>query len=193
MTGKPAPTARAAPKSCHLATLYPNQSDSDGTVTGAIATCPACGSTTPKGYLAQEAQAGRMGHRLYCVIYRGQLAGPDQSRQAEEAGNTCRVFAEPEERHFASDTHVANELARLRPQWDADDVLPNEALPDGNKTKDAIYYGMPEWRDMFNQRQLLAHGHCVQAFRECVKVDEEAGPVGRPPQGSVGVHRDHFG
>ena len=101
----------------------------------------------------------------------GQLAGPDQGRQAEEAETTCRVFAEPEERHFASDVHVASELARLGAQWDSDDVLPNEALPDGNKTKDAIYYGMPEWRDMFSQRQLLAHAHCVQALRQCVDAD----------------------
>ena len=158
-------------KSCHLATLYPNQSVSDGTVTGAIATCPACGSTTPKGYLAEEAQAERMGHRLYCVIYRDSWRDLTKAGKPKKRETTCRVFAEPEERHFASDAHVASELARLGPQWDADDVLPNEALPDGNKTKDAIYYGMPEWRDMFSQRQLLAHAHCVHALRQCVDAD----------------------
>ena len=32
------------------------------------------------------------------------------------------------------------------------------------------------WRvKMFNSRQLLAHGYCVQAFRECVDADEDAG------------------
>ena len=162
---------KSSAKSCHLATLYPNQSVSDGTVTGAIATCPACGSTTPKGYLAQEAQAGRMGHRLYCVIYRDSWRDLTKAGKPKKRETTCRVFAEPEERHFASDAHISNELARMEPQWDTDDVLPNEALPDGNKTKDAIYYGMPEWRDMFSQRQLLAHAHCVQALRQCVDAD----------------------
>ncbi len=165
---------KSSAKSCHLATLYPNQSVNDGTVTGAIATCPACGSTTPKGYLAEEAQAERMGHRLYCVIYRDSWRDLTKAGKPKKRETTCRVFAEPEERHFASDAHIANALARMEPQWDADDVLPNEALPDGNKTKEAIYYGMPEWRDMYSQRQLLAHGYCVQAFRECVKIDEEA-------------------
>ena len=165
---------KSSAKSCHLSTLYPNQSVSDGTVTGAIATCPACGSTTSKGYLAQEAQAGRMGHRLYCVIYRDSWRDLTKAGKPKKRETTCRVFAEPEERHFASDAHIANALARMEPQWGADDVLPNEALPDGNKTKEAIYYGMPEWRDMYSQRQLLAHGYCVQAFRECVKIDEEA-------------------
>ena len=55
---------------CHLANHYPDHEISNGTVKYAIATCPSCGSTTPKGYLAQQAQEGRMGHRLYCVIYR---------------------------------------------------------------------------------------------------------------------------
>ena len=162
---------RSKSKACHLADLYPDQRISNGTVTRAIATCPACGTTTPKGYLSQEAQAGRMGHRLYCVIYRDSWRDKTKSGKDKKRETTCRVFAKPAERHFASDAHVADELARLQPEWDADDILPNEPLPDGNKTKDAIYYGMPEWRDMFSLRQQLAHGHCVRAFRQCVDAD----------------------
>ena len=168
---------RAKDKDCHLAALYPDRSVSYGTVTRAIATCPACGSTTPKGYLAQEAQAGRMGHRLYCVIYRDRWRGKNKDGTESKRETTCRVFAEPKERHFAGDAHVAVEMTRLQPQWNPDDILPTEALPDGNKTKDAIYYGMPEWRNLFSQRQLLAHGYCVQAFRECVDADQDAGKL----------------
>ena len=168
---------RAKDTRCHLAAQYPDRSVSNGTVTRAIATCPACGSTTPKGYLAQEAQAGRMGHRLYCVIYRDRWRGKNKDGTESKRETTCRVFAEPKERHFAGDAHVAVEMTRLQPQWNPDDILPTEALPDGNKTKDAIYYGMPEWRNLFSQRQLLAHGYCVQAFRECVDADQDAGKL----------------
>ncbi len=94
-------------KSCHLAALYPNRSVSEGTVKGAIATCPACGSTTPRGYLAQEAQAGRMGHRLYCVIYRDSWQDLTQGGKPKKRETTARVFAEPEERHFTNAAHVA--------------------------------------------------------------------------------------
>ena len=184
---------RAKEKNCHLANLYPDQRVSDGTVTRAIATCPACGSTTPKGYLAQEAQAGRMGHRLYCVIYRDSWRDRNKDGSERKRETTCRVFAEPQERHYASDGHVTAELARLQPQWDAEDVLPTEALPDGNKTKDAIYYGMPEWRDLFSPRQQLAHGYCVQAFRECVDADQIAGRLNdrrKPAWGYVATALD---
>ena len=165
---------RSNSKACHLADLYTDQRISDGTVTRAIATCPACGTTTPKGYLSQEAQAHRMGHRIYCVIYRDSWRDKTKSGKDKKRETTCRVFAEPARRHFTSDAHVSDELARLQPEWDANDTLPNEALPDGNKTKDAIHYGMPEWRDMFSPRHQLAHGHCVQAFRQCVDADRDA-------------------
>ena len=44
---------------------------SEGTVRQGIARCPypSCRAASPKGYLAEQARAGRMGHRLYCVIY----------------------------------------------------------------------------------------------------------------------------
>ena len=164
----------AKDKSCHLAVLYPDRSVSNGTVTRAIATCPACGSTTPKGYLAQEAQAGRMGHRLYCVIYRDSWREKNKNGTERKRETTCRIFAEPQERHFASDAHVANEMDKLRPQWDADDVLPTETVPIGNDQRPHTY-GMERWVKMFSPRQQLAHGYCVQSFRECVDADQEAG------------------
>ena len=45
---------------------------SPGTISSAKATCPFpnCGATTPAGYISQEAQGGRLGHQLYCIIYR---------------------------------------------------------------------------------------------------------------------------
>ena len=164
---------RTTGKHCHLAAMYPNKEVSGGTVANAIATCPACGSTTPKGYLPQEAQAKRMGHRLYCVVYRDSWRDKKKDGSDYQKETTCRVFAEPEERHFASDRDAADELGRLQQQWDVDGILPTESLPDGNKTKDAIHYGMSRWREMFNQRQQLAHGYCVQAFQECVDIDKK--------------------
>ena len=168
------PDCRAREKDCHLAHLYPNLGASGGTVTRAIATCPACGSTTPKGYLAQEAQADRMGHRLYCVIYRDSWHDQTKSGRDKQRATNCRMFVEPQERHFDSDARVADELAKLQPEWEADDVLPNEEVPVGNDQRPHTY-GMSPWRKMFSPRQQLAHGYCVQAFRECIDADADAG------------------
>ena len=179
---------KATSKNCHLSALYPDQAASDGTVTRAIASCPACGSTTPKGYLAQEAQAGRMGHRLYCVIYRDSWRDLTKAGKPKQRETASRVFAEPQERHFASDTQVAHDLDQLEPQWEAEDILPNEALPDGNKTKDAIYYGMEPWIKMFNPRQQLAHGLLrPRRSKSGVDTDEGRRTAKRVPKGRVGL------
>ena len=162
---------------CHLAQLYPNAPLSPGTVNRAIAACPHCGSATPKGYLAQQAQAGQMGHRLYCVIYRDSWREKNKDGSERKKETTCRVFAEPQPYHFASNDDAIPHLAQREAQWAADDILPSEPLPDGNKTKDALYYGMNNWRNMFNPRQQLAHGYCVQAFRELVDQDADSGKL----------------
>ena len=165
---------RTEQKDCHLATLHPNQKVSDGTENDAIATCPACGSTTPKGYLAHEAQAGRMGHRPFCVIYRDSWRDKTKSGKDSKKETTCRVFVEPEERHFASIAHTATKLVQREPEWNADDILPTEEVPIGNDQRPHTY-GMEQWIKMFNPRQQLAHGYCVQAFRECVDIDQDSG------------------
>ena len=115
-----------------------------------------------------------MGHRLYCVIYRDEWQDLKKDGTPRKRPTTCRVFAEPAERHFANEADVDKELARLRPLWDAKDILPNEIVPDG-KGRDAINYGMKHWVELFSPRQQLAHGKCVQAFRECVDADRIAG------------------
>ena len=115
-----------------------------------------------------------MRHRLYCVIYRDSWREKNKNGSDRKLETNCRVFAEPEDRHFASDAHVAGELARLEEKWDADDILPTEYVPVGNSTR-SYAYGQTKWLKMFNPRQQLAHGYCVQAFRECVDTDQDTG------------------
>ena len=144
---------------------------SPGTIKGGIATCPypSCGSSTPRGYVAQEAQAGRMEHQLYCVIYRDQWRPKLKSGAFGKRLKTRRGFRTP--RPGDDDTSkILETLEQLKPEWDANDVLPNEPVPDGNDRRPHTY-GMSPWRKMFSPRQQLAHGYCVQAFRELVNED----------------------
>ena len=145
---------------------------SAGTVNGAIATCPHCGATTPKGYIAAEAQQGRLGHQLYCVILNDQWQGFTKAGQPKKNASLPSVAsAAPLQTDDASIQMAEYRLAELAPAWDDGDVLPNEAVPDGNDQRPHTY-GMERWVKMFNPRQQLAHGCCVQAFRECVDDDD---------------------
>ena len=115
-----------------------------------------------------------MGHRLFCVIYRDRWRDKTKSGKESKKETTCRVFVEPEERHFTSIAHAAKELAQMEPHWNVHDILPTEAVPIGNDQRPHTY-GMEQWIKMFNPRQQLAHGYCVQAFRECVDTDQDSG------------------
>ena len=153
---------------------------SPATVKDAIATCPYpnCGTTTPKDYISQEAQAGRLGHQLYCVIYRDQWWPPTKSGKPRKRPKTRRGFRIPTLKDDNS-VGVARRLRELQPQWESDDLLPSEAVPEGDKTSGyPLRYGMPRWKEMFSPRQQLAHGYCLQAFRELVDEDQSNGDLG---------------
>ena len=98
------------------------------------------------------------------------------------SASVSRPGADTEHRGLDDDNTdgVLRRLEELRLEWDAYDILLNEAVPDGNKTRELHRYGMSEWRKVFSPRQQLAHGYCVQAFRELAEQDREAGILEEP-------------
>ena len=147
---------------------------SPGTVSRAKAACPypTCGATTPAGYISQEAQGGRLGHQLYCIIYRDSWYPTTKSGRLSKRPKTSRGFRVP--RPDDDNTEgVEIQLAELVESWERDNILPIEEVPHGDDQR-PHHYGMPRWRDMFSPRQLLAHGYCVQAFHDLVDEDRDA-------------------
>ena len=149
---------------------------SPGTVSRAKAACPypSCGATTPAGYISQEAQAGRLGHQLYCIIYRDSWYPITKSGRLSKRPKTSRGFRVPKEGNDNT-AQVQEQLKKLTEPWETDGILPNEEIFRGDKTATPLDYGMPRWRDMFSPRQLLAHGYCVQAFHDLVDEDQASG------------------
>ena len=163
---------------CDFEIVETGAEQSVGTVNNAIATCPYpnCGATTPRGYMAQEAQVGQLGHRLYTVIMRDQWQEFTKTGVPKKGLTTERYFraATPED---DNSTELLGRLREVQQEWGATDILPNEAIPMGNKTKEPHRFGMSMWKDMFSPRQQLAQGCCVQAFRELVNEDDAAGEL----------------
>ena len=151
---------------------------SPGTVSRAKATCPypTCGATTPAGYISQEAQGGRLGHQLYCIIYRDTWRTKTKSGALSKRPKTSRGFRVPKDGDDNT-AKVQERLEKLTEPWETDSILPNEEIFRGDKTATPLDYGMPRWRDMFSPRQLLAHGYCVQAFHDLVDEDRDTGKL----------------
>lgn len=57
------------------------------------------------------------------------------------------------------------ELARLRPRWEALDLMPTEEVPVDMEDKRPREYGMPRWRDLFLPRQLLTNVVILEEIR----------------------------
>ena len=142
------------------------------------ATCPYpnCGATTPAGYISREAHAGRLGHQFYCIIHRDEWYPLTKAGKPYKKPKTARGFRIPTEKDD-NITQVEARLAELAASWERDDILPNEEVQNGDKTKTLLDYGMPRWRDTFTPRQLLAHGYCIQAFRDLVDEDRSFGQL----------------
>ena len=164
---------------CSFEIVTKTSDQSPGTVSRAKATCPYpnCGATTPTGYISQEAQAGRLGHQPYCIIYRDTWETKTKSGRASKRPKTSRGFRVPKEGDDNT-AQVQQQLEKLTELWETKGILPNEEILRGDKTATPLDYGMLRWGDMFSPRQLLAHGYCVQAFQDLVDEDRDADKLG---------------
>ena len=170
---------------CSFSVIETAAEQSPGTVKGGIATCPRCGSTTPKGYIATQGRHGRLGHQLYCIVNNDQWQGFTKAGKPKKRLTTQRSFRVATPADEASIRLAKRRLAELAESWEYDDILPSEDVPDGNDQRPHTY-GMEQWVKMFNPRQQLAHGYCVQAFHELVDEDRANGDLNETRQAAWG-------
>ena len=133
-----------------------------GTLPGEIATAPERTYTRgggrslfgnrpvfDSGYVQGHAQSGRMGQVLYAVAVK----------------DPRLRFRPPTDADLAALASAETELARLKPGWERDGILPVASIPDGDKTKEPLRAGANRWTDLFAPRQLLAMGILVEELR----------------------------
>jgi adenine-specific DNA methylase len=109
------------------------------------------GAVIDGDYIKAMAKQGKLGSQLYAVVLKAPR-GLD-FRPAEQADRDAISAA-------------ATELARLRPGWERDNIIPTELVLPGEKTPEAMRKGIRTWADMFAPRQLLAMGVLVEELRK---------------------------
>jgi putative DNA methylase len=137
----------------------------EGTVSRGVGRSPWTGDAIDGDTIKAEAQAGRMGQMLYAVALK-RRGGFD--------------FRPPTAEDLAAVAAAEAELARQRPLWEAQDIIPTEPIPEGLKTPEPMRYGMYTWAGMFSPRQLLALGTFVETLRELRPQMREALGDARP-------------
>ena len=83
-------------------------------------------------------------------------------------GVTGRQFRAPSDADIEAAAAAERELARQRPSWEIQDLVPNEQIFEGKETKRSVDMGLTRWSDMFAPRQLLSNVTALEELRKLV-------------------------
>lgn len=151
---------------------------SPGTVSGGDSTCPYsdCGRLIRGDDVKGQAKAGDMGDQLFAVVFkRRKVVGT--TKGGKKKYKWIRGYRAARSEDDVSG-RVNTKLREKLPEWEALDMVPTEAIPEGHKTDEPRRYGMLRWSDLFSPRQFLAHTTNVEAYRALL--NEEGSAVRRP-------------
>ena len=154
---------------CAFEMVVKAKDHSPGTVKRGDGLCPYpdCGRVIDGDEIKKQAQAGKMGHQLYAVIYK-QTLKVGTTKAGKDKFKTVRGFRAPRPQDDIS-SQVDAALRAKRTEWEAKNILPTEEISDvSNYDRGHRLYGMFRWSDFFAPRQLLGHGTSTEVFQEIV-------------------------
>jgi len=131
------------------------------------------GETFSGDYIRQMGVEHRIGQMLLAVVI-------------NRPGVSGRQFRVPSTADVDAAAAAERELAKLRPNWEIQDLVPNEPIFEGKETKRSVDMGLTRWSDMFAPRQLLSN---VTALDELRKIVSEArGQLGDELARALGLY-----
>src|SRR5579884_2181321 len=141
---------------------------SPGTVKDGTGKCPFpdCGREIPDGDIKRQAQAGRMGHQLYCVVYKKEVV-VGKLKNGKPKTRLVRGFRAPRPEDDV-EALVERRLAGKMPLWQARNIVPDEDRYIGPADRSALY-GVLRQVDLFSPRQLYGHCTSVEVFQDMVE------------------------
>ena len=161
---------REAPehRHCTFEIVTKAKDHSAGTVKGGDGLCPFpdCGRVIDGDEVKSQAKAGKMGEQLYTVVYK-QTVKTGTTKAGKDKVKSVRGFRSPRPEDDVS-VLVNAALEAKMPEWQAQNIVPDETYPELTNDERPRNYGMPLWRDMFSLRQLLGHCTSVEVYHELV-------------------------
>ena len=181
MTGGPGSQGRV----CTFEIVGKASEQSAGTQAKGNGMCPFpdCGRVIDGDEIKCQAQAGGLGEQLYAVVFKKRV--PKILKSGKKGKDRwVRGYRAPR----SEDDNGAEIRARLEEklsEWEAFDIVPNEAYDDMYSDRSKIY-GVRNWLDLFSPRQILCHGTGIEVFREMLEADEAAGKLSEVRRAAYG-------
>ena len=159
---------------CSFKIVESVREQSEGTVSGGDATCPYpdCRRVIAGDEIKAVIKSGNMDEQLYAVAYKKRVLYLTKARKRREKWIKEYRIPKPTD---DNGEFIQSRLDEKLAEWDVHDVIPDERIPHGSKTKEAIRFGANYWRDLFSPRQLLCHGTSIEVFRELFDEDKSNG------------------
>jgi putative DNA methylase len=156
---------------CAFEIVAEAENHSPGTVRQGDGLCPYpdCGRVIDGDEVKAQANAGRMGHQLYTVVYK-QTVKTGTTKSGKDRFTSIRKFRAPNDRDDVS-VQVQKFLDARKPEWLARNIYPTEGFLDcyRRNMRDCIdQYGFNHWTDFFSSRQLIGHCSSVEVFQDMV-------------------------
>jgi adenine-specific DNA methylase len=134
---------------------------SKGTVSRANAQCPVCGSGAQDTYIRSEAREGRLGHRLVALV----------TTRGRGTGRNYHLARPEDEEAFQRAAKRLEELKQTPSPWaNGLSWVPEEPMDQNNPNiVSGRGYGIKQWHELFNPRQLLALVTFGKWVREAIR------------------------
>jgi adenine-specific DNA methylase len=129
------------------------------------ALCPRCGQLVDGEEVKSIARSreGGLAAQMYAVC--SQVPVKLTYRNGEVKVRYLWRFRSPTQADLDAVRAAEEELSRLRSRWEAQDLIPTEEIPEGEKTKEPRNMNFMRWRDLFLPRQLLTNVVILEEIR----------------------------
>ncbi len=126
--------------------------DEYATISRGVGKCPNCGSVIDNEYIYSPSQESKLGHQIYAVAYR--------------KGKGSLEFTTPRKCDLEGVRLAKEKLARKLIDLDSLNLIPHESTPMNPQYSMIRNYGITEWHQCFNTRQLLTLVTYVEIINE---------------------------
>ena len=149
------------------------------TISRGVGKCPNCNTVIENEYICSPSQKSKLGHQLYAVAYK--------------EGKGGLQFRIPTDLDLIGLSLAEEKIAEKISEWESNSLISHEATPTNPQYSMIRNYGIVEWSQCFNLRQLLTLITYVEIINEAkTKLHLEDEPLSEELPAKNGIKQQRY-